>query len=88
MGKRYASVAEMVRDLSGDQEFTRSFERSVAKKRLSRALFVLRMKAEMTQTEVAEKLGWTQSRVSKLESADIDRIRTVDVAEYARALGL
>lgn len=54
---------------------------------MTRLLSVLRNLAGLSQEELAAKLTCTQSRVSKLESADDADVRLGDLASYAAAVG-
>ena len=85
MGNQYASVDQMVEDLM-DELFSKVFVEKNAKKRLSRSLFVLRNKMGLTQREVGDRLGWSQSAVSKFERKERDKIRFEDVESYLNAL--
>ena len=86
--KRYSSVREMVDDLSEDKTFAEEFEEQASRRELVKALFVLRCSANMSQKDVAERMGCTQSRVSKLESGTDDDLGLGDLQAYAAALGL
>ena len=88
MAKRYKNVAEMLQamDLPADQK-KRQIEYLHAR-RLSRMLTVMRVQKGLSQTQAAEKLDWSQGRVSKLEKkADCD-ISVGDLLDYANALGM
>jgi len=86
MGKRYQSVLDMVRDTS-DQQTAEEFKRQVDDYSISTHLFVLRNKAGLTQTQLAEGIGWRQSRVSQFENTPDDKIRLGDLHSYIAALG-
>lgn len=57
-------------------------------RRLSRALTVMRAQRKMTQEDAAEKLGWSQGRVSKLEMKADQDISIGDLADYVEAMGM
>ena len=78
MGRKYESVLEMVRDLSSP-EFVERFEKQAESKKLGKLLFLLRHKKGLTQKQMAEKLGCAQSRVSKLENAELASIKMGDL---------
>ena len=50
-------------------------------------LRVLRREADMSQTQLAEKLGRNQSHVSKIENGE-RQLPLVETWSYARALGV
>ena len=88
MGKKYKSVSDVVKNLSGDKGFHDDFENQVFDKMLSKTLFAMRCSKGVTQAEMAEKMGCTQSRVSKLEHSGLDAIKVSDLVSYAEALDL
>ncbi len=47
----------------------------------------LREEADLTQTELAERIGTGQRRVSKIEHGDIERTQVDTLRRYAEALG-
>lgn len=47
----------------------------------------LRQKRGLTQQELADKLGVTQNRISKLERLDLDRAELQTIRSYVEALG-
>jgi transcriptional regulator with XRE-family HTH domain len=85
---KYPSVAEMVRGVSEDQRFADDFDRRVNSRRLVKHLFALRNAAGMSQKDIADRIGCSQSRISKLESGNDNDLRLADLAAYLRALGL
>ncbi len=86
MKKTYKSVGQMVRE-TADGAFAKAFEERLRDRRIVKDLMVLRAGRGLTQADVAEKMGCTQSRISKLESArDVD-LTLGDLARYASAVG-
>lgn len=73
--------------LSEDEELAASYEANRPKRDLAMALRALRRKAGLTQQQVAERSGLTQSHVSKLESATGPMPTTASLKKYARACG-
>ena len=84
-GRRYASVEEMLKGMAVDEEVVEQFEANQKESRLVEMLVDLRRAAGLTQEAVAEKLGVTQSAVSKLESGKDEDLTVKIVGEYARA---
>lgn len=84
--KRYKSCQDMVESLSGGSEFPKQFKDHQSKRLLSQALFVLRNLKGMTQGQMAEKIGCTQRRVFRIESAEDADLRIKDVFDYLRPL--
>jgi len=84
----YDSVSELLEDLSDDEQFRREVESEIAEQRLATKLFAMRNHYGLTQSQVAEAAGHTQSWVSKLEHSPTDKITVRDLLEYAEALQL
>jgi transcriptional regulator with XRE-family HTH domain len=86
MKKKYTTVAQVVRE-TAEGSFAQAFEERLSDRRLVKDLMILRAGRGLTQADVAEKMGCTQSRISKLESAkDVD-LTLGDLAKYAEAVG-
>ena len=87
MPKRFENVSELVNTVSG-KKFAQDFDEHSRRTQLSRTLFVWRTRKNLTQTEVAKRVGCKQAKISKLEHAEIQNMRMKDVLDYLRALGL
>lgn len=86
--KRYSSVSEMLRDLSDDEQFNQEFDERIAQRGLIKHLIALRSAKDVSQADVAEALGVTQSRVSKIESGVDDDLRFGELKAYARGFNM
>jgi transcriptional regulator with XRE-family HTH domain len=83
---KYKDVSQMVRETT-DETFADAFEQLLRSQRIVKDLMVLRATHGLSQQDVAEKMGCTQSRISKLESSkDVD-LALGDLAKYANAVG-
>jgi len=87
-GRQYASVSELLQEIAPDGEFPAEFEERVQRRSLIKHLLVLRAARGLAQRDLAEKLGCTQSRISKLENGTDDELRLGDLVKYVHALGL
>ncbi|MFA5204815.1 MAG: helix-turn-helix transcriptional regulator [Lentisphaeria bacterium] len=88
-GKTYTNVVDMMRGIMPEEkEWCDKLENNIANRQLSRTLFVMRNHAGLSQAEMAHRLGCTQSRISKLESAPSSAISHADMVAYAKALDL
>ncbi|MHC4180613.1 MAG: helix-turn-helix domain-containing protein [Planctomycetota bacterium] len=87
-GRQYASVSELLQDIAPDGEFPAEFEEHVQRRGLIKHLLALRAAKGLAQRDLAEKLGCTQSRISKLENGTDDELRLGDLVKYVHALGL
>jgi transcriptional regulator with XRE-family HTH domain len=86
--KQYDNVSDLIGDLIEDGALANQIRQEIGEQRLSTALFTMRTHQGMTQTDVAEKIGCSQSAVSKLEHATEDQITVGDLVRYSSALGL
>lgn len=86
--RNYNSVSQMVRETSDDPSFTELFEERLHARRMIRDLTVQRAVHGLSQKDIAEKMGCTQSRISKLETTNDAELRIGDLAGYSDALGL
>jgi predicted XRE-type DNA-binding protein len=85
--KSHDSVADMIREVLGDDRIADDFETHVTQRQIVKNLMALRAAAQISQEEIAAKLECTQSKVSKLENSEDEDLRLGDLAQYARALG-
>jgi transcriptional regulator with XRE-family HTH domain len=86
--KARTSISQMVRETSEDPTFKELFEDRLQSRRIIKDLMVQRAVHHLSQKEIAEKIGCTQSRISKLETISDADLRLGDLARYADALGL
>lgn len=88
MTKKYKSVSGMIQHLSTDENFKNLAEKEIREKQLSKLLFFLRNQQKLSQKEMAQRTGYSQSKISKIESSrDID-LSMKDLLAYAKALKL
>lgn len=86
--KTFKSVTEMTHQLSEKAFVKKDISKTLYKKKVSKSLFLLRCKANLTQKEFAEKLQCSQSRISKIESSLDENLTLKDLADYAHVLGM
>ncbi len=85
VGKKYASVSELVRDIS-DTEVADDFDKYQGDRRLVNCLTIIRCSNEVSQAELANRMGCAQSKISKIESSTDADLNFGDVASYALAI--
>jgi transcriptional regulator with XRE-family HTH domain len=85
--KRYSDVVSMMREITDDAHAD-DLARHLSGRRIIRKLLALRGARGLSQEEIAERLGCTQSRVSKLEAGTDAALALGDLEGYADALGL
>lgn len=86
--KKFASVVEMARGLGETPAFADELAKHLAQRQIIQELLAQRAAKGLSQKEIAEKLGCTQSRISKLESSSDVELSIGDLMKYADALGL
>lgn len=86
--EKYPSTTQMVDALSDEKNFNKEFANRLAQKQIVKKIVALRSAKSVSQAAIAEKLGCTQSRVSKLEQGKDDDLRLGELKAYAEALGL
>jgi len=86
--KRYTDVVEMVGDLTGDIAFTDDLRTHLSQRVLVTELCALRVARGLTQADIAEKLGCTQGRISRVESSTDGELDMTTIVGYADAIGL
>src|SRR3989338_7288123 len=88
MRKLYKNVKEMVKYVSVDTSFNNLLSKEIDEKRIAKFLFYLRCKNNLTQKQMAEKIGCTQSKISKIESAYNTELSVQDLLDYGKAMNL
>ena len=89
MGKktRYTSVSEMLTEHAPDEKFREQFDEHAGRRRVIKRMMALRALKGMSQQDVAKQMGYSQSRISKLENGFDDDIRIGDMRSYVSSLG-
>jgi len=85
--KAYTSITDMVRDLTNDAEIIDAVEQGVGRQHIIGQLMAMRAVRGMSQSDVADAMTCSQSRVSKMENSADNDVRYGDLQEYARAVG-
>ncbi|NCC58913.1 MAG: XRE family transcriptional regulator [Synergistales bacterium] len=77
------SYAKIREELHKNPEFVREYEALAEEFEIADALIGARKNAKMTQHEVAEKMGTTQSAVARMESGKSVSLKSI--RKYAQA---
>ena len=73
MPKKTTDALKILADIAGKEpEMQHLFEEEVANREVAQKIYQLRTKAGISQTELARRVGTTQSVISRLEDADYD----------------
>lgn len=86
-GRRYASVAELMRIEGVSPEVQSKYDDINNETRIVQQLARLRQQSGLTQEEMAKRLDVSQSAVSKLESGRDEELTIAQIREYAKASG-
>lgn len=84
----FDSISDFAKAIGASQEFTKKLESDIARRTIVDHLIALRGARGLSQKDVAERMGCTQSKVSKLESSDDGDLKLDDIRLYASAIGL
>lgn len=88
MAKQFKNVKELINEFSETEDFKKAAIQKISENRLSKFLIYLRCDHRLTQKELADKMGCSQGRVSKIESAKDEELSIKDFLDYGKALGL
>ena len=86
-GKRYASVAELMRGEDFSKEVVDRVAELEGETRITRQLACMRAAVGLTQTEMAERLGVTQPCISKWESGEDEELTVRVLRMYCQTTG-
>jgi len=88
MTKQYNSVADVLKSMDLPEAQKKRQVKYIKDRKLSRLLTVMRAHKKMSQKQAAGKLGWSQGRISKLETKEDRKISVGDLLDYSDALGI
>lgn len=88
MAKQFKNVNELIQSLSEDESFKKDAIKQISENGVGKFLSFLRCNHRLTQKELADKIGCSQGRISKIESSKDDALSMKDFIDYGNALGL
>ena len=89
MNKMNESTASSVMaELCGDKTIVQKVETNLVKTRFVTFMSEARVRKGMTQKDVADKMGTSVSKISRLEALNDDDLRLGDIKDYLSAIGL
>lgn len=84
----FDTVGKLVDALTGGGDsFAKGLKERIAKTQVVSALHAIRVAKDIPQSRIAEELGCTQSRVSKIENGEDSDLKFKEIEAYARVLG-
>lgn len=82
------SLDNVILDARTDPEFEGHFERELLINKIANTIYACRNKAELTQSELAERSGTSQPVIARLESGNDSRVPSLDLlSRIAQATG-
>lgn len=88
MGEKYASISEMLSASNADDTLIEEVEQEIRKREVVTAIAALRASKGMTQSDVAERIGCSQSRISKIEASCDEDLKLGDLAAYLQVIDM
>lgn len=85
MTRRHIPADDVIAEWREDPEFVREYDALAEEFALASTLIEARARANLTQQEVADRMGTTQAVVARLESGHLPSTRTLE--RYAKATG-
>lgn len=86
--RRYQSIDAVLSQLGVTAADRRRALERRANRTLAAELEWLRCSAQLTQAEVARRMGVSQSTVSRIQSSDHDELRIGEILGFLKAVGL
>ena len=82
MDKKITSVSELLKDMGIDDDARKNVDKEIENHILGKNLMILRIKNDLSQAEMAKKMGVSQPCISRLEYASNDQIKLGDLNKY------
>ncbi len=86
-GRRYGSVKDLLQGENVSPDVQSKIEKLRKETALTEILAKLRVEAGLTQQQVAERFGMSQSAISKLESGRDEELTLGEIRKYAELTG-
>lgn len=84
--KTYSSVEEMVADITGDTELVNEVAKRCHDQEIVKMFVAFRTSKELSQQQLADLLGCSQSTISKIENGVDADLKVGEIQAYLRAL--
>lgn len=85
--KRYSSVINLVRDVHKDSpDFVKEVEERIESMDIGYSLALARSQNGVSESEMAERLGWDEGQILAMEYARNDSVKVGDMIDYVKAL--
>ncbi len=88
MARHFKNVTESVKQLTTAKKFKKDALKALDNKGIAKFLFTLRCEQNLTQMQLAKKMGCTQSKISKIENSFDSELAINNLFDYGKALNL
>ena len=85
--RTFKSVKELLKGIGISKYTAKSVEDNIKKNTIARELVVRRTTANLTQKELADKMGVSEKAVARIEETPNEKQTMGDIKSYANALG-
>ena len=82
-----SSATELVTAVTGDTKIAEEMARQEKERELIHSLMLARVARNLTQGDIARRLGVSVSTVSRMENSTDAELRIGEILDYVRALG-
>ena len=86
MANNLTSTAELAAQLAGNPKVQKQVEQEIRNSKLVSTLIIFRTQKNLSQKEIADAMGCTASKISKLESGNDQNLKWGDIVSYLAAL--
>ena len=83
----FENAAELVTAVTGDTQIAEEMARQEKERELIHSLMLARVARNLTQGDIARRLGVSVSTVSRMEDSTDAELRIGEILDYVRALG-
>lgn len=85
--RTFKSVTELLKGMGLSRKTVNAVEDKIEQSTIARELVVRRTKANLTQKELAKRMGVSERTIARIENADNDVQKMGDIKAFANALG-
>lgn len=85
--RTFKSVKELLKGMGLTKKTVNAVEDKIEQSTIARELFVRRTKANLTQKELADKMGVSEKAVARIEETPNEKQTMGNIKAYANALG-
>lgn len=85
--RTFKSVKELLKGIGISKDIAKSVEENIEKNTIAQELIVRRARANLTQKELADKMGVSEKAVARIEETPNEKQTMGNIKAYAGALG-